>query len=168
MRGTVTLGPFGPEEPHQHDMSHANKLALLAYSKRAHSEWALLDKQEAELEKMNADERKAYLAKLKASAWQHLLVYTLLQQCRAWRKSLSTMVTQRICKNILVERADVPLIRCGVQPGACNDVEYIAHTRFCRTVQQVLRMHNAQHHHIIFTCFCHVAWTQPHLLLKLR
>lgn len=66
-KGTITLGRFGPEEPHQHDMSHANKLALLAYSKRAHSEWALLDKQEAELEKLNAQQRKAYLADIKVS-----------------------------------------------------------------------------------------------------
>lgn len=64
-KGAVTLGRFGPEEPHQHDMSHANKLALLAYSKRAHSEWALLDKQEAQLEQLGAQQRAAYLATLK-------------------------------------------------------------------------------------------------------
>lgn len=72
-KGTITLGRFGPEEPHQHDMSHANKLALLAYSKRAHSEWALLDKQEAELEKLDVQQRKAYLARLKARKLTSLL-----------------------------------------------------------------------------------------------
>ena len=62
---TVALGPFGPEDPHQHDMSHANKLAQLAYSKRAHSEWSLLQKWEADVEKLSVQERKELLAKLK-------------------------------------------------------------------------------------------------------
>ncbi len=62
---TVVLGPFGPEDPHQHDMSHANKLAQLAYSKRAHSEWSLLQKWEADVEKLSVQERKELLAKLK-------------------------------------------------------------------------------------------------------
>ncbi|DBA90787.1 hypothetical protein WJX77_006942 [Trebouxia sp. C0004] len=62
---TVALGPFGPEDPHQHDMSHANKLAQLAYSKRAHSEWSLLQKWEADVEKLSVQDRKELLAKLK-------------------------------------------------------------------------------------------------------
>ena len=62
---TVALGPFGPEDPHQHDMSHANKLAQLGYSKRAHSEWSLLQKWEADEEKLSIQERKELLAKLK-------------------------------------------------------------------------------------------------------
>ena len=62
---TVALGPFGPEDPHQHDMSHANKLAQLAYSKRAHSEWSLLQNWEADVEKLSIQERKELLAKLK-------------------------------------------------------------------------------------------------------
>ena len=62
---TVVLGPFGPEDPHQNDMSHANKLAQLAYSKRAHSEWSLLQKWEADVEKLSVQERKELLAKLK-------------------------------------------------------------------------------------------------------
>lgn len=61
----MTLGPFGPEDPHQHEMSHANKLAQLAYSKRAHSEWSLLQKWEADVEKLSVRERKQLLAKLK-------------------------------------------------------------------------------------------------------
>lgn len=66
-KGTTALGRFGPEEAHQGDMSHAHKLALLAYSKRAHSEWALLDKQEAQTEQTDAQQRKTHLAELKAS-----------------------------------------------------------------------------------------------------
>jgi len=46
-------------------MSHANKLAQLAYSKRAHSEWSLLQKWEADVEKLSVQERKELLAKLK-------------------------------------------------------------------------------------------------------
>lgn len=61
----MTLGPFGPEDPHQGEMSHANKLAQLAYSKRAHSEWSLLHKWEADVEKLSVQERKELLAKLK-------------------------------------------------------------------------------------------------------
>lgn len=64
-QATATLGTFGPEAPHQHDMSHANKLALLAYSKRAHSEWSLLHKWEADVEKLSVQERKDLLARLK-------------------------------------------------------------------------------------------------------
>ena len=60
-----TTVAFGPEDPHQHDMSHANKLAQLAYSKRAHSEWSLLQKWEADVEKLSVQERKELLAKLK-------------------------------------------------------------------------------------------------------
>lgn len=64
-QATATLGPFGPVAPHQHDMSHANKLALLAYSKRAHSEWSLLHKWEADVEKLSVQERKDLLARMK-------------------------------------------------------------------------------------------------------
>lgn len=64
-QATATLGIFGPEATHQHDMSHANKLAMLAYSKRAHSEWSLLQKWEADVEKQSVQERKGVLAKMK-------------------------------------------------------------------------------------------------------
>ena len=65
LQGSATIGPFGPIDPHQHDMSHANKLSHLAYSKRAHSEWSLLQKWEADVEKLSIQERKELLAKLK-------------------------------------------------------------------------------------------------------
>lgn len=68
---TVTLGVFGPEDPHQGEMSHANKLAQLAYSKRAHSEWSLLQKWEADVEKLSVQERKELLAKLKVCSALH-------------------------------------------------------------------------------------------------
>ena len=64
-QATATLGAFGPEAPHQHDMSHANKLGMLAYSKRAHSEWSLLHKWEADVEKLSVQERQDLLAQMK-------------------------------------------------------------------------------------------------------
>jgi len=72
---TGTLGRFGPEDPHQHEMSHANKLAHLAYSKRAHSEWSLLQKWEADVENLSVQERKELLARLKVcSSTLHIIM----------------------------------------------------------------------------------------------
>ena len=59
-------------------MSHANKLNHLAYSKRAHSEWSLLQKWEADVEKLSIQERKELLAQLKVG--QH----ANLTQCSAY------------------------------------------------------------------------------------
>ena len=73
-QANVTLGTFGPEAAHQHEMSHANKLAQLAYSKRAHSEWSLLHKWEADLEKLSVQERKAFLANMKVSNSHSMLL----------------------------------------------------------------------------------------------
>ena len=44
-------------------MSHANKLAALTYSKRAHSEWALLNRLDAEEEAHDVEHRREQLAK---------------------------------------------------------------------------------------------------------
>ena len=61
--GSTTIGPFGPAEPHQGYMSHANKLAALTYSQRAHSEWALLNRLDAQEEAHDVELRRKQLAK---------------------------------------------------------------------------------------------------------
>ena len=111
-KGTVTLGPFGPEEPHQHDMSHANKLALLAYSKRAHSEWALLDKQEADLEKMDAQERKVYLAKLKVCAYQPIPICIVLNKYQETACLQNCALGMNMCVFNLVHMSS--LVKCSI------------------------------------------------------
>ena len=44
-------------------MSHANKLAALTYSRRAHSEWALLNRLDAQEEAQDVELRREQLAK---------------------------------------------------------------------------------------------------------
>ena len=61
--GSTTIGPFGPAEPHQNYMSHANKLVALTYSQRAHSEWALLNRLDAQEEAHAVQLRREQLAK---------------------------------------------------------------------------------------------------------
>ena len=61
-------------------MSHANKLANLSYSKKAHSEWSLLQKWEADLEKLSIQERKDLLAKLKVSSTTQLFMAACLHR----------------------------------------------------------------------------------------
>lgn len=46
---------------------------MLAYSKRAHSEWSLLHKWEADVEKLSVQERKDLLAKMKVCRQQCIM-----------------------------------------------------------------------------------------------